>query len=683
MFKQIRTTLFVTFVLFVSGFMAMPEDVRAIVVVVNSTNDTGDINPGDGLCNTGGMISGAAECTLRAALQESNAVNDSDTIEFNIPTTDPGYSMSPLSYTISPLSALPKIIHPVILDATSQPDYVGDPIVQLDGSIIAMGATSGLVLLTNNSIISGFIVHSFPKDGLVIDGSSSFGDINSITNNWVGINASQIAQGNGDNGILITLGASGNMIDGNVVGGNVWSGIVLGSAGTEDNIVQGNFVGVGPDGSSDIGNGMHGINLLDQVTNNQIGGTVVGETNLIVNNQGQGVALSASAGNGNSILGNSIFNNAELGIDLNLDGVTANDPGDGDTGPNDLLNFPVLTLATIAGGVITIEGSLSGAPSGTYRIEFFANMACDASGFGEGETLLGSTSVTTDGSGSSVFMTAIPGSDGQGITATATEDLGAGTFGSTSEFSECVTAMSNDSDGDGIPDDQDTCPFDPDNDIDNDGVCGDVDGCPNDGDKTDPGVCGCGTPDTDSDNDGILDCNDICPGSNDTVDSDIDGIPDGCDNCPLVDNTDQLNSDSDTFGDVCDNCPKTTNQDQADFDNDGTGDVCELLILNPIFPGLANNVNSMTVEQAIANKPVAFVWGFQQGLFIVDGSTCNGIELGIKPLQLLWIVNAGPDQIANFQFFVPGWLPNLVFTQAVEISTCRTSDVVQNILRNN
>jgi len=141
-------------------------------------------------------------------------------------------------------------------------------------------------------------------------------------------------------------------------------------------------------------------------------------------------------------------------------------------------------------------------------------------------------------------------------------------------------------------------------------------------------------------------------------------------------------SDNDGIPDEADNCPDVENQDQADFDDDGTGDVCEPLILNPIFPAILNNINTMTVEQAIANKRVAFVWGFQTGSFIVGGSVCNGIELGIRPLQVLGIVTAGPDQIADFLFFIPGALPNQVFTQAVDIDTCRVSDVVQNILQN-
>jgi len=72
----------------------------------------------------------------------------------------------------------------------------------------------------------------------------------------------------------------------------------------------------------------------------------------------------------------------------------------------------------------------------------------------------------------------------------------------------------------------------------------DNDECPNDPDKTEPGVCGCGTPDIDNDGDGTLDCKDGC--SNDAGkiapgvcgcgvsdnDTDTDGTPDCIDNCP-------------------------------------------------------------------------------------------------------------------------------------------------------
>ena len=50
----------------------------------------------------------------------------------------------------------------------------------------------------------------------------------------------------------------------------------------------------------------------------------------------------------------------------------------------------------------------------------------------------------------------------------------------------------------------------------------------------------------------------------------------GCDdNCPLIANSDQADGDDDGVGDVCDNCPEEFNPDQSDLDGDGEGDVCD------------------------------------------------------------------------------------------------------------
>ena len=176
------------------------------------------------------------------------------------------------------------------------------------------------------------------------------------------------------------------------------------------------------------------------VTGSQIGGTAPGAGNVIAFNISHGVLLSDQLGNGHSMLGNSIFSNAQLGINLSSPGsetafgVTPNDTGDGDFGVNGRQNYPVLTAATAAGNV---QGTLNSIASAAYRLEFFANPSCDASGYGEGKTFIGFQNVITDGSGNASFnATFAPLPVGQSvITATATD-----ASGSTSEFSQCVTA---------------------------------------------------------------------------------------------------------------------------------------------------------------------------------------------------------------------------------------------------
>ena len=172
---------------------------------------------------------------------------------------------------------------------------------------------------------------------------------------------------------------------------------------------------------------------------NIVGGTTEGADNKIAFNGRRGVSLLSGTGTGNAILTNSISTNTGLGIDLSPSGVTPNDSGDGDTGANNLQNFPVLTSATTGSGTITVGGTLDSSPSTAFRVELFANAACDPSGNGEGETFLGFKDVTTDDGGNVSFTAAFSAAVtvGQLITATATDPSN-----NTSEFSSCqsVTA---------------------------------------------------------------------------------------------------------------------------------------------------------------------------------------------------------------------------------------------------
>src|SRR5262249_32196106 len=143
-------------------------------------------------------------------------------------------------------------------------------------------------------------------------------------------------------------------------------------------------------------------------------------------------------GSANTIRGNKIFSNGglALGIDLTpLGFVNANDYQDPDVGANLQQNYPDLTAATVSGGTATIQGVLNSTPSPQFTLEFFANAACDGSGFGEGQTPLGTLTVTTNANGDAPFTAGglpTPPSGQTQITGTATDPNG-----NTSEFSAC------------------------------------------------------------------------------------------------------------------------------------------------------------------------------------------------------------------------------------------------------
>ena len=259
-----------------------------------------------------------------------------------------------------------------------------------------------------------------------------------IRGNNIGTNAAGTAPISNGPGIFVNDSATGTIIggaaagQGNLISGNTANGIQLTTL-TTGTVIHGNRIGTDTTGTLPLGNGFDGISIT-QSSNTTIGGAGAGEANVIAFNSGRGV--NVLSGTGNRISRNSISGNTLLGIDLDANQVTPNDPGDGDTGANNRQNFPVLTSATLSGGQTTVEGTLNSTAQTQFTIEFFTNAACDTSGNGEGQTFIGSTTVTTDANGNASFQAVV--GPATIVTATATDPNG-----NTAEFSGCIAATAS------------------------------------------------------------------------------------------------------------------------------------------------------------------------------------------------------------------------------------------------
>jgi endo-1,4-beta-mannosidase/plastocyanin len=276
--------------------------------------------------------------------------------------------------------------------------------------------------------------------GVLIHGPNTTSNFMEL--NYVGVGADGQTPVPNDVGVRITDGAYRNVIGqlssypfiSNVIASNTGDGIQIENA--HDDRIWSNKV---------VDNGGYGL-LVDNSSFSMIGGNgqYRGGDNTIARNGRDGVAVLS--GTNNSIFRNAIFDNAGLGIDLADDGVTPNDPGDGDGGPNGRQNTPELTFAGSSGETTTVQGHLSGAPTQQYLVEFFSDTSCDPSGSGEGRIFLGSKTVTTGGSGSASFSAILHSSVSVGnvVTATATRGDVINEFvplEGTSEFSACETVV--------------------------------------------------------------------------------------------------------------------------------------------------------------------------------------------------------------------------------------------------
>lgn len=97
--------------------------------------------------------------------------------------------------------------------------------------------------------------------------------------------------------------------------------------------------------------------------------------------------------------------------------------------------------------------------------------------------------------------------------------------------------------------------------------------------------------------------------------------------------------------------------------------------LNPVDPGEAGELNTLSVSGATADGNVTFIYGFQEGTVSAQ-SICPGLQVGISDFNNLATVNANGNGSAFFEVFVPQNFSGLtVFMQAIDISDCAPSNI--------
>jgi len=267
----------------------------------------------------GNLVYGLLTTAERAQVNLSQPAGVNDTIDFNIPGTG--------THEIDITHALPTIIKPVTINGYSQPGSavatsttpakIGVTLAGTSGNTLA-----GLTISSSNTTIRGLSIVGFGAAALQFSGDpvhAATGN-NIVTGNWLGI-APVAGGGSGVTSSPNLIGVSlyqtsDNTIGGttpadrNVISANSRDGIDL--LDTSSDVVEGNYIGVDPTGTSGIPNTtgieMHDVNY--SVNGVVIGGTSSGARNVISNNQGDGIYIHGTGPTNNTIEGNYIGTNA-------------------------------------------------------------------------------------------------------------------------------------------------------------------------------------------------------------------------------------------------------------------------------------------------------------------------------------------------------------------------------------
>ncbi|HNQ68896.1 MAG TPA: T9SS type A sorting domain-containing protein [Bacteroidales bacterium] len=290
------------------------------------------------------------------------------------------------------------------------------------GLIIAAGAKYNVIGGENETDRNIFSGNRYGA----IEVSDNGTKYNEIRNNFIGTDITGFEALPNNFGIAVGGMARGTIIDKNIISGNDSFGLVLGE-NSDSTVVTGNKIGTSADGLTDLGNKASGIVITSGANSNFIG--TIENPNIIAFNDSLGIIIMDNTTIKNRISGNSIHHNNYLGIDIFPFGVNENDTGDTDSGPNQQMNFPVITnnWFDTENWYAVIEGNLDTENPENCIVEIYAAVQDDIFTNGEGFQYI--ATAYPDESGDWVAHCS-DGAGGEFITALAIDENG-----NTSEFS--------------------------------------------------------------------------------------------------------------------------------------------------------------------------------------------------------------------------------------------------------
>ncbi len=216
--------------------------------------------------------------------------------------------------TISLQSALPAITDSVIIDGTTQ-GASASPLIEIDGTG-AGAAASGVRLTGGSSTLRGLAINNFKLNAVLLASNG-----NTLEGNFIGLNPNgSTASPNLLDGIQVT--GSNNLVGGstasaaNVISGNGRNGVSINGTAATGNKVEGNTIGLDRFKATKVPNVNAGVRVGSGANSNIVGGTLAGQRNFISGNTAFGVLIEGAGSDSNIVKNNFIGNGGSASFNL-------------------------------------------------------------------------------------------------------------------------------------------------------------------------------------------------------------------------------------------------------------------------------------------------------------------------------------------------------------------------------